>query len=225
MVIRMGSTHYFPFFNSTIRKLTGRSARRIYFVIILVLLCLTTAARVRSYLMARKIQAILQQMAEIRVDQTNEEQLLKMMPYLTRSQQDWKNGQIVQRWYYTEVSNESDWLMPRLMDDSRFRSMIGRNPDWLRRLAYNFGYRYMQFDANVLVQDGRVSQVRYGLSKEGIQPRAVGYIVSVASVHGFWLPYQSGFGVTSEEDMSPQYRPGGDERSLVVTYTNDAPPN
>jgi len=220
----MGSRRYFSFFNWAIRKLTGRWPRRICFYIILLLLCLTTAARVRSYVMARRIQAVLHGMAEIRVDQTSEEQLLKMMPYLTRSEHEWKAGEIVQRWYYTQISNESDWLMPRLMDESRFRSMVGRDPEWLRRLAYQFGYRYMSFDASVLVQDGRVSQVRYGLAKEGVQPREVGYIVSAKSIHGFWLPFQMGFGVSSEEDLSPQYRPSGDERSLRVTYTNDAPP-
>ena len=200
----MSEKSYLPFFGWTIRKLTGRWARRIYFALILVVLFLTIAARLRSYVMARRIQAVLHGMAEIRVDQTTEEQLLKTVPYLTRSEREWKAGEIVQRWYYTEISNESDWLMPALITHgSRFVSVVGQDPEWLRRFAYQLGYRYMSFDASVLVQDGRVSQVKYGLANEWVRPRAVGYVVSAKSVHGFWLPRQAWFGVTSEEDMSP----------------------
>jgi hypothetical protein len=221
----MSARSYFPFFNWTIRQLTGCWARRIYIAIILIVLCMTSAARLRTYVMARRIQSVLHGLAEIRVDQTTEQQLLKSVPYLTRSEHEWKAGEIVQRWYVTEISNESDWLMSGLMTyGSHLLGLLGQDPESLRRLAYQLGYRYLSFDASVLVQDGRVSQVTYGLAKEWVRPREIGYIVSAKSVHGFWLPHLMGFAVTSEEDVSPQYRPGGDEKGLGVIYTTDAPP-
>jgi hypothetical protein len=165
--------------------------------------------------MARKIQAVLRGLAEVRVDQTTEEQLLKTVPSLTRNEQDWKVGGIVQRRYYAEISNESD---PSIF------GLIAYGLDWSGHLANLLGYRYMSFDAVVFVQDGTVSCVNYGLAKRWGRPRQTSYIVSANSVHGFWLPGRMAFVVTSEDDESPQYRPGGDEKRLHVTYTNDAPP-
>jgi hypothetical protein len=89
----------------------------------------------------------------------------------------------------------------------------------------------MSFGASVFVQDGRVSSVGYGLAKDWVRPRAVGYVVSAKSVHGFWLPYQDRVEVTSQDDESPQYRieqrgyPFRDETHLYVTFTNDAQPD
>src|SRR6516164_7137977 len=110
----MSTKGHFPFLMWIVGRLTGRWARRIYIVIVLILLCLTTAARLRSYMMARRIQAVLHTLAEIRIDQTSEEQLLKTVPNLIRSD-DWKAGGIVQHWYYTQISNESDRIVPRFI--------------------------------------------------------------------------------------------------------------
>jgi hypothetical protein len=206
---------HFPFFRWIVRKLTGRWARRAYVAVVLLLLCLTAAARLRSYFMARRIQAVLHGLAEVRVDQTTEEQLLKTVPHLRRMEQDSKDGGIVQRRYYAEISNESD---------SPILGLIAYGLVWSGHLANFLGYRYMSFDAFVFVQDGRVSCVNYGLAKQWGRPRQTSYIVSANSVHGFWLPGRAAFVVTSEDDESPQYRPGGDEKRLHVTYTNDAPP-
>jgi hypothetical protein len=211
----MSTKRHFPFLRWIAGRLTGRWARRIYIAIILVLLCLTTTARLRSYMMARRIQAVLHGLAEVHIDQTSEEQLLKTVPYLTRSEHDWKAVGIEQHWYYTNISNESDRLLPRL---------IGYGPQWLARIAYWMGYRYMNFDASVLIHDGKVSSVRYGLAREWAAPRALSYIVSAKSAHGFWLPYEHHFHVTSQDDESPQYRADGDDKRLSVTFTNDAPP-
>lgn len=217
---------YFPLFSGAARKLTGNSARRVYIGVILVVLCLTAVARLRCYFMSRKIQAVLHGLSEVRVDQTTEEQLLKTVPYLNRTKDDWKAGGIVQRQYYTVISNDSDRLMsPSLL--------YGR---WSGRLGNWLGYRYLDFGASVFVEDGKVTSVGYGLSRAWVRPKAVGYIISAKSVHGLWLPYRQSFEVTSEDDESPQYRVkqknvptlvGGlidDEKGLDVTYTNDAPP-
>jgi len=80
----MNMKTHFPFFRWIASTLAARWARRTYVVILFSLLLITTAARLRSYFMARKIQAVLHGLADIRLDQTTEEQLTKMVPYLTK---------------------------------------------------------------------------------------------------------------------------------------------
>ena len=211
----------FPSFRWVAQGLSGRWVRRSYVAVLLLLLLLTTAARLRSYLTARKIQAVLHGLAEIRIDQTTEEQLLRTVPYLTRGEQDWNVRGIIQRVYFTEISNEPNGPIS-------WSVMYG--PGW--QLAYWLGYRYMDFDAGVLVQDGKVSRVGYGLAKEWGRPRELSYIISAKSVHGFWLPHEHPFAVTSQDDESPQYRVEqrevlnvvGREQGLIIIFTNDAPP-
>ncbi len=87
------------------------------------------------------------------------------------------------------------------------------------------GYRYINFDAGVLVQDGKVTQADYGLANQWIRPQAagyVGYMVTTRSVHGFWLP--GSLQISSVDDYSPQYRPTRWGNTLAVIYTSDAPP-
>src|SRR5947209_510497 len=149
----MSTRTHFPVFRWIVRTLTGRSARRIYVAILFLLLLIATAARLRSYLMARRIQAVLHGLAQIRLDQTTEERLTKMVPYLT--QKDWKFGGISQRAFYMQISNESD---PRIL------GFVPYGMDWSGHLADWLGYRFMSFYASVLVQNGKVSQVQYGLA-------------------------------------------------------------
>lgn len=193
----MNEKTHFPFFRWTVRTLTGRWARRVYAVVLSLLLLITTGTQLRLYFMARKIQAVLRGLAQVRVDQTTEEQLTKMVPYLT--QRNWTTAGISHRAFYAQISNEKDWLP----------------------------LRFMSFDASVLLQDGRVSQVTYGLAHQWQRPQYagyVGYIVSARSVHGFWLPRQQALEVTSVDDDSPQYRPRVYGNTLNVIYTSDAPP-
>jgi hypothetical protein len=213
----------FPFFYWLFSTLTGRWARRSYVAILLLLLCLTTAVRLRAYLMTRRIQAVLHGLAAVRVDQTTEEQLPKIVPYLTRSAREWKTRGTVQRSYSVDISNASDRLLG---------PFIAYRLSSIRQLAYWLGYRFIGFDAGVLVRDGKVSSVEYGLATLWGAPRAATYIVSARSVHGFYLPLQMGFGVSSEDDESPRYRvkqgrvpsPDNYEGAINVTFTNDAPP-
>jgi hypothetical protein len=219
----MSTRSRFPTVVWAVRKLTGPWARRACIAVVVILLCLTTAARLRSYAMARRIQAVLHGLAEMRIDQTSEKQMLETVPYLTRNQYERKSGATVRRWYYAEISNESDRLLP---------FFIALGPRATADLAYWLGYRYMSFDARVSVEDGKVTEVRYGLARQWVRPAAVGYVVSAKSVHGFWLPYEHGFEVTSQDDESPKYRAVQDRvegympfPGLHVTFTNDAPPD
>jgi hypothetical protein len=215
----MGENTRFLFFRWGFRAITGRRARRIYLLAVVLILVLTTAFRIRSYVMARKTQSVLGGLAVVRIDQTTEEQLVKTMPYLIK--RDWKAGTTIQRYYYTSISNESDQLIPRFLVYSWVIPEGGKNA--LAEVAYLLGYRYMSFDASVLVQDGRVTEVSYGLAREWSRPRAGTYFVSARSAHGFWRPMHMALAVSSVEDRSPQYRPVGGKEGLHVVFTNDAP--
>jgi hypothetical protein len=211
----MAAKTQFPFTRWVVRALTGRLARRIYLAILLFALFLTTTGRLRSYFMARKIKGVLRGLAEVRIDETTEEQLTKVVPYLTHK--DWEVGGISHRVFYAQISNESD---ARLLGLAAYGlGRYGHLAGWL-------GYRFISFDARILVQDGKVSHAEYGLANGWERPQYpgyVGYIVSARSVHGFWLPHQVPFEVSSEDDESPQYRPRGGENGLYAIYTGDAP--
>ena len=78
-------------------------------------------------------------LSEIRLDQTTEEQLRHMVPYLT--QKDWKAVGISYRVFYVQISSESD---PRIL------GFIGSGLERSGQLADWLGYRFMSFDASVL---------------------------------------------------------------------------
>jgi hypothetical protein len=210
----------FPFFNWVGKTLSGRWALRFYLTILFLLLLMSTAVRLCSYFIARKIEAVLQGLSEIRLDETTEEQMTKMVPYLT--EKDWNAGGFSYRSFYVHISNESDGLpWPYALTHSDELAL------WLSHIGDWLGYRYISFDAGVLVQDGKVSQADYGLANQWMRPQApgyVGYLVTARSVHGFWLPSPSGLEVSSVDDYSPQYRPRRWGNTLSVIYTSDAPP-
>jgi len=91
---------YFPFFHWVAKTVSGRWARRVSLVILLLLLIISTATRLRTYFLTRKIEAVLQGLSEIRLDQTTEEQMTKMLPNFT--ERDWKAGGFSYRSYYVQ---------------------------------------------------------------------------------------------------------------------------
>ncbi len=209
---------HFPFFRWVVRTLSGRWARRIYLAALLLLLIISTAARLRAYFMTRKIEAVLHGLSELRLDQTTEDQMTKMVPYLT--ERDWKGNGFSYRSYYAHISNESNGVpWPYALTHSYALAQ------WLSWVGDSLGHRYISFDAGVLVQNGKVSQVDYGLANQWMRPQApgyVGYIVTAKSVHGFWLP--GSLQISSVDDYSPQYRLTRWGNTLAVIYTSDAPP-
>jgi hypothetical protein len=214
---------HFPFARWFFRTITGRWARRVYFAILCLFLFVTTATRLRSYLMVRRVQAVLHGLSAIRLDQTTEEQMKKMVPYLT--QKEWKSGGISNRGFYTHISNESD-LLPIVGGSLRLMHSEGLML-WLEHFLDLLGYRFISFDAEVLVQDGTVKHVDYGLADQWVRPQYpgyAGYIVSARSAHSFWIDRRIPLLISSEDDESPQYRPSGGANGLYVTYTVDASP-
>jgi len=207
----------FSFFHRIARMFAAQWARRVCVALLFLLLLVTVAGRLRSFVLARKIEAVLRGLAEIRLDQTTEEQLTRTVPYLARK--DWtdQSGALHHR-FGVHISNESDLWLSWLVD---------LRLEWLGHLADWFGYRFMSFDAAVLVQDGKVTHIEYGLANQWVRPQYagyIGYIVSARSVHGYWINRRVRLTVSSQDDESPQYRPWGSANGLFVTYTADAPP-
>jgi len=214
------------------RHLTSPFARRVYLAAILLLLAVTVIARVRTYVLTRRIHAVLNSLERLRIDRTTGDELLRTVPYLVRAQQDRPVGTSTEPGYYLVISNEADWL--RLE-----RFALDRPGDWLPRAwvftaADRLGYRYLSFRAAVILLDGKVSSIGYGIAPELGFPREVSEIVRVQSVHGFWNPHRRSIEVPSGDDESPQYRiAGGNEPTAVkagrrneflrTIYTFDAP--
>lgn len=200
-----------PSFRTT--GFAGKWTRRTCFGLFLLVLFTTMIAHLRSYLMVRRIQAVLRGLSELRVDQTTDEQLTTTVPYLSKI--TWFRTS--RAGYHIEISNESD---PRML------ALAVYYLDPSGRLADLMGYRYISFDATVLVDSGKVSHVEYGLANQWIRPRYpayAGYIVSARSAHAFWTPHPNAFHITSVGDYNPEYRPFGNETELAVVYTPDAP--
>ncbi|MGC1490000.1 MAG: hypothetical protein WA798_01425, partial [Candidatus Acidiferrum sp.] len=68
------------------RLLAGRAARIAFLTVVFLLLALSIAPRLNSYLMARKFQKVLVGLKTVRIDETTEEELLQQVPYLRRSE-------------------------------------------------------------------------------------------------------------------------------------------
>jgi len=205
------------------RSLTGRIARRVYLSIVLLLLIASTTARVYTIVLTRRIYAVLSSLERLRIDQTTETELVKTVPYLNRGNYEAPLGASVERFYYAVISNESSWM-------KLANIVYGRRGEWfphkwLLKGTDWLGFRYLRLDAAVVVLDGKVSRVSYGIAPELGFPRQASYIVSAKSVHGFWDENQRGFGVTHTDDESPQFRVNGGDRHLYVTFTFDAPPD
>jgi hypothetical protein len=204
--------------------------------IILLLLVATTAIRVHSYLLTRKMQAIVSGLAKLQIDHTTEEEVLRTVPYLVRPGWDRhvdRNVELgdvdrgVERHYYAAFSNESNWLRFGRFAE-RFSavqySKDGHPKNWIITAADLLGYRYIGFAARVVLLDGKVSSVGYGIADRLEFPRVLGNIVSVKSAHAAWASHETGFLVSSTDDESPQFRVGGGERHLAVSFAFDASP-
>jgi hypothetical protein len=224
----MSLQEYFPSVAWLYRAFTSRLARRTYFAMFLMLTCLVPTPRIRTFFRARKFEEVLAGLAQVKVDQTTEAELLKIVPYLARRSSYRGPDGAVGTWYSVEFTNEFDWTVAHLyhlMGPSSYRTF--------NKTAAVLGCHFLSFGALVVVRDGRVSSVRYAVNNWGGWPRALGNVVSAKSVHGPWLSWHRGFRVTSVYDENPQFRiesgrsfDAEDPRatSIDVEWTFDAPP-
>jgi hypothetical protein len=227
----MPFTSRFPRISWVRRRFTSAFARRIYLAVVILVFAVTAPARLRTYVRTRRIHAALNGLQRLQIDQTTEDELLRTVPYLVRGQRDRTEGTSTVRTYCVVISNESnleflnrfafdgpgDWL-PRA---------------WLFTVADWLGFRFLRFSAAVILLDGKVSSIRFGIAPEFMAPRPFGEILAVESFHGFWSSHHRPIDVTSSDDESPQYRiaggneprrmgPSGSKDSLHVTSAFDA---
>jgi hypothetical protein len=210
--------------------------------LLLLLVVFSGGIRVRSYLLTRRIQAVLSGLGQLRVDATSEEQLLKTVPYLVRDPHEGRMGAHVQRYYRVSISNEDDrwmkWVPNVLSSLWPAPSDIPIRDKWgclnlPLKTAYVLGWRHLAFAASVTVLDGTVSRTWYGLEPDVFLGWPRSYLVVARSAHGFWRDRGLPVPVSSADDGSPEYRFGfvagefsnmaGADASIGVAYTADAP--
>ncbi|HTS11926.1 MAG TPA: hypothetical protein VMH00_07405 [Candidatus Limnocylindrales bacterium] len=199
------------------RAITHRIAQRAYLSIILVVLLVASVARISSLVLIRRVHRVLDGLAQLQIDHTTEAELLRTVPYLQRNPFEGREGAALHRNYYAVISNESQWL--RAVYNGNFAT------NWRSAVANWIGFRYLDFRASVVLIDGRVSEVTYGIQLHPGFPRMAAASVYVRSFHGIWMPSEHSIWVPSEDDESPQYRVAGSEGRLTVSYAFDAPPN
>jgi hypothetical protein len=233
--------HSFPMTSWILRTFTGRIALRVYFVLVLSLVATSATARIYTLALTRRMEVVIAGLSKLEIDKSTEEEVKRTVPYLVRWQ--WQvplkrspeNGDIdigVEQGYSVAISNESSWMkFGRLI--SPFTSCClnttytkdGYEQNWILALTNLLGYRYVYFGASVVLLNGRVSSISYGVQDRLVFPRQVGMILDVKSVHAFWASYRRGFEVSSMDDESPQFRVRQGTSNLSVSFTFDAPPD
>ena len=168
------------FASACCRSLTGGNARRIYLALVLSLIIFSMGVRFRSYLLTRKVQAVLSGLAKVRVDQTTEQQLLETVPGLVKVGRYQQDGSTAERSYHVEISNLSEILRLESLPVYPFppskrwsyRPLVGDPQEkwdamvWAQKAAYLLGWRFLGFVAWARVLDGRVSAIGYAIDPD-----------------------------------------------------------
>lgn len=220
--------------------LRGRILHRVFLAFVILILAVTTIVRIHSFVLTRRMEGVIAGLSKLQIDQSTEEDVKRTVPQLVRWQSD---GQLkrspetsdidigIEQGYSVAISNESGWLkFSRLISPfvlccvNTTYTKDGYEDNWILALTNLLGYRYVYFSASVVLLNGRVSGISYGIQDRFVFPRQAGTIVAVKSAHSFWAPYRTGFEVSSMDDESPQFRVGKGEHDLGVSYTSDAPP-
>jgi len=230
---------YFPTLIRFENMLRGRILLRVLLAFVVLIFAMTTIVRIHSFVLTRRMERVIAGLSKLQIDQSTEEDVKLAMPQLVRWQSDGQlersheTGDIdigIEKGYSVSISNESGWM--------KFGGLIspitsccvntthtkdGYEHNWILALANLLGYRYVNFSASVVLLNGRVSSISYGIQDRLVFPRQAGTIVGVKSAHSFWAPYRTGFEVSSMDDESPQFRVSKGEHNLGVSYTTDAP--
>ncbi len=223
------------------RLLFGRRARWVYLAFILALVVFSIGLRVRSYLLTRKIYAVLFGLEQVRMDVTTEEQLKKVVPQLSLVHTS--RGE--QRSYRVEILNGyrdlgwTRWVPSFLFTLWPGGSESQATDKWTPlplpfKVAYLLGWRNIAFAADAVVLNGRVSSVGYSLEPDVLVSMPVSYFIVARGTHGFWVDRaRRPVPVSSAGDESPDYRFGltagefsflpAPDSKIGVAYTPEAP--
>jgi hypothetical protein len=226
---------------SLYRFFWGPSNRQVYLALLFLLIAFSTGIRIRSYLLTRKIYAVLSGLEQVHVDTTTEKQLLRIVPYLTPDSQERRTELGLQRDYLVKISNDEDLRWMRWLPAFVFSLWPGRMDIPVRnkwefmslplKTAYLLGSRNVSFSASVIVLDGTVSSTRYDIEPDVRFALPLGYLVVARSVHGLFA--RRSVPVHSTDDERPEFRFGqtagefswqeGTDNAIAVAYTPDAP--
>jgi hypothetical protein len=232
-----------PLSRKTIRRwLTWRRARRLCIALVLVVVASSAALRVRSFLLTRKIQAVVSGLQQLRPDVSVEADARRIGPFIAAGSGLPADQGIVRR-YSLRLSNDDDWywiVWHAPMDwpidpfskeprTSKWQSLS--LPLWT---AYVLGWRHIGFEADITVLNGVVSGIRYQIEPDVIIGWPAQYMVVVRSVHGVWGSFPPTL-VGDIDDEAPDYRFGqaagaltsqlGDGGTIGFAYTAEAPQN
>jgi hypothetical protein len=222
---------------SLYRFFCGRLARRAYLALFLLVIAFSTAVRIRTYLLTRRIHDVLSGLEQVHVDTTTENQLLKAVPSLLLAGQERHTQLGVERVFLMKISNEDDihwmrWVPGFLFSlwPPRMDIPVRNKWDYLdlpSKAVYLLGWRQLVFTASVSVLNGTVSSTAYDLEPDVRFGFPVGYLVVARSVHGFFARRPVPVHVTDDE--SPDFRFGmaagefswqeGADNAIAVAYT------
>lgn len=201
---------------------------------VILLIVASAAARLNTFLLTRKAEAVIAGLSKLQIDETSEAEVLSKVPFLVRGQQDREVTKNIElggvetgtlRGYYASFSNESTWL-PVALFATRFSTVTypksGPPKAWTLTLMDWLGYRYFSFNASVVLLDGKASSMAYGIADYMVFPRPIGDIVSAQSAHSYWSPHQRGFEVSSAADENPQLHIRDVEHRLRASFAFDA---
>lgn len=213
------------------RASTSRAALRVYSVVLLLLLSSLLMPRFRSAHRARKFQAVLAGLAHVKVDQTTEAELVKLVPYIDRTYSETERHGSVVTWYGVQFSNEFDW------PSSWVNEQIWRIAPFDERRAQITGEKlgtwFLSMNAGVKLRDGKVAKVGYSVSTFGGWPRAIGHTLDVESTHGHWRQLHFGYNVSSFADQNLRFQVQSEDANnqglfkgnvMRVDWTPGAPP-
>jgi hypothetical protein len=226
---------------ATIRRcVTGRRARRLCVALFLVVVAFSGVLRVRSFLLTRKIQAVVSGLQQLRVDVSKDAEIQSVIPSMVAVNQAPTEEEGMWRSYGLKLSNDDDWyriasfeiywpIDPHSREPRTSKWQSLSLPLWV---AYVLGWRHISFEANVTVVNGVVSGVQYDIDPDVLVGFPSVYMVVVRSAHGLWFSRVPA-PVGDVDDEAPDYRfgrgtgpltsqlgPGG---SIGLAYTADAP--
>lgn len=209
----------------------------------LLIVMLSVSPRVRTYLLTRQVHAVLAGLERVKIDQTGEVELLKIVPGLVLSPSP---GNAPLRSYHVQLRNAPDrgyyewtaWVPEFLLRGKLAPSGLPLDK-WsalglLPKFVYVLGRRHLSFGASVTVSNGTVSSISYELDPDIFFGAPAPNFVVARSMHALWggnrprpIP------VRSAEDENPTFRFGpvsgqfswlaARDSSIGVAYTPDAP--
>lgn len=131
-------------------------------IVVCVLFVTAAAFRIQSYLFARKVHSVLEQMAKLQLQKTSKEEILTLLPELEPGT---LTGLVIVD--YSEAKCPGDGCYRFVIRNwpngllGKLQQKMGYNYDWLYYGAYLLGHRFRGFEGYVETREGRISRYEY----------------------------------------------------------------